>query len=42
MVETVEYCNRFPVHPRHPYAGENIVSASLRALTSIAGRARDA
>jgi 2-isopropylmalate synthase len=26
-VETVEYCNRLPVHPRHPYAGELVYTA---------------
>jgi 2-isopropylmalate synthase len=26
-VETVEYCNRLPVHPRHPYAGELVFTA---------------
>lgn len=25
--ETVEYCNRLPVHPRHPYAGELVYTA---------------
>ena len=25
--ETVEYCNRLPVHPRHPYAGELVHTA---------------
>jgi 2-isopropylmalate synthase len=27
VVETVEYCNRLPVHPRHPYAGELVFTA---------------
>ena len=27
IVETVEYCNRLPVHPRHPYAGELVYTA---------------
>src|SRR5260370_2806077 len=27
VVETVEYCNRLPVHPRHPYAGEFVYTA---------------
>jgi 2-isopropylmalate synthase len=27
IVETVEYCNRLPVHPRHPYAGELVFTA---------------
>src|SRR5207249_8264213 len=22
LVQLVEYCNRLPVHPRHPYAGQ--------------------
>jgi 2-isopropylmalate synthase len=25
--ETVEYCNRLPVHPRHPYGGELVFTA---------------
>jgi 2-isopropylmalate synthase len=27
IVQTVEYCNRLPVHPRHPYAGELVYTA---------------
>ena len=27
VVETVEYCNGLPVHPRHPYAGELVHTA---------------
>src|SRR6266436_4703235 len=27
IIETVEYCNRLPVHPRHPYAGELVYTA---------------
>src|SRR3981081_3820967 len=27
IVETVEYCNGLPVHPRHPYAGELVFTA---------------
>ena len=27
IVETVEYCNRLPVHPRHPWAGELVFTA---------------
>jgi 2-isopropylmalate synthase len=27
IAETVEYCNRLPVHPRHPYAGELVYTA---------------
>jgi 2-isopropylmalate synthase len=27
ILETVEYCNRLPVHPRHPYAGELVYTA---------------
>jgi 2-isopropylmalate synthase len=27
MVQTVEYCNQLPVHPRHPYAGELVFTA---------------
>jgi len=27
IVETVEYCNRLPVHPRHPYGGELVFTA---------------
>jgi 2-isopropylmalate synthase len=27
LVEVAEYCNRLPVHPRHPYAGELVFSA---------------
>jgi 2-isopropylmalate synthase len=27
VVETVEYCNQLPVHPRHPYAGELVYTA---------------
>jgi 2-isopropylmalate synthase len=27
IVETVEHCNRLPVHPRHPYAGELVFTA---------------
>ncbi|SHO59328.1 2-isopropylmalate synthase [Vibrio quintilis] len=26
-VEVAEYCNRLPVHPRHPYAGELVFTA---------------
>jgi 2-isopropylmalate synthase len=27
ILETVEYCNRLPVHPRHPYGGELVYTA---------------
>ncbi|MGE4409094.1 MAG: 2-isopropylmalate synthase [Sphingobium sp.] len=27
VVQTVEYCNQLPVHPRHPYAGELVFTA---------------
>jgi 2-isopropylmalate synthase len=27
IVETVEYCNQLPVHPRHPWAGELVYTA---------------
>jgi 2-isopropylmalate synthase len=27
LVETVEYCNQLPVHPRHPYAGTLVFTA---------------
>ncbi len=27
VVKTVEYCNRLPVHPRHPYAGDLVFTA---------------
>jgi 2-isopropylmalate synthase len=27
VIETVEYCNQLPVHPRHPYAGELVFTA---------------
>jgi len=27
IVETVEYCNQLPIHPRHPYAGELVYTA---------------
>jgi 2-isopropylmalate synthase len=27
IVETVEYCNRLPVHPRHPYVGGLVFTA---------------
>ena len=27
IVRAVEYCNRLPVHPRHPYAGELVFTA---------------
>jgi 2-isopropylmalate synthase len=27
IVETVEYCNQLPVHPRHPYGGELVFTA---------------
>jgi 2-isopropylmalate synthase len=27
VVKTVEYCNKLPVHPRHPYAGELVFTA---------------
>jgi 2-isopropylmalate synthase len=27
VVETVQYCNNIPVHPRHPYAGELVFTA---------------
>ncbi|WP_375290006.1 2-isopropylmalate synthase [Qipengyuania sp.] len=26
-IETVEYCNQLPVHPRHPYGGELVYTA---------------
>ncbi len=35
IVETVEYCNRLPVGPRHPYAGELV-------FTSFSGSHQDA
>ncbi len=35
IVETVEYCNRLPVSPRHPYAGELV-------FTSFSGSHQDA
>lgn len=27
VVQTVQYCNQIPVHPRHPYAGELVFTA---------------
>ena len=27
IMSTVEYCNRLPIHPRHPYAGELVFTA---------------
>jgi len=27
IIETVEYCNQLPVHPRHPYGGELVFTA---------------
>jgi len=27
VMETAEYCNRLPIHPRHPYAGELVFTA---------------
>jgi 2-isopropylmalate synthase len=27
LVQTYEFCNRLPVHPRHPYAGELVFTA---------------
>jgi 2-isopropylmalate synthase len=27
VIQTVEYCNKLPVHPRHPYAGELVFTA---------------
>ena len=27
VIECVEFCNRLPVHPRHPYAGELVFTA---------------
>ena len=27
VIETVEYCNALPVHPRHPYGGELVFTA---------------
>ena len=27
VIETVEYCNALPVHPRHPYGGELVYTA---------------
>jgi 2-isopropylmalate synthase len=27
VINTVEYCNQLPVHPRHPYAGELVFTA---------------
>jgi 2-isopropylmalate synthase len=29
VIQTVEYCNQLPVHPRHPYAGELVFTAFL-------------
>ncbi|WP_342251111.1 2-isopropylmalate synthase [Sphingomonas sp. OTU376] len=27
VIQTVEYCNQIPVHPRHPYAGDLVFTA---------------
>ncbi|PVX29418.1 2-isopropylmalate synthase [Sphingomonas pokkalii] len=27
VIQTVEYCNQLPVHPRHPYAGDLVFTA---------------
>lgn len=27
VIQTVEYCNQLPIHPRHPYAGELVFTA---------------
>src|SRR3546814_3655042 len=27
VIQTVEYCNNLPVHPRHPYGGELVYTA---------------
>ena len=27
LMETAEYCNQLPIHPRHPYAGELVHTA---------------
>src|SRR3546814_19543466 len=27
VIQTVEYCNNLPVHPRHPYGGEPVYTA---------------
>ena len=27
VIQTVEYCNKLPVHPRHPYGGELVYTA---------------
>jgi 2-isopropylmalate synthase len=27
VIQTVQYCNQLPVHPRHPYAGELVFTA---------------
>jgi 2-isopropylmalate synthase len=27
VIQTVEYCNQLPVHPRHPYGGELVFTA---------------
>ncbi|MBN8500450.1 MAG: 2-isopropylmalate synthase [Sphingomonadales bacterium] len=35
IAKTVEYCNRLPIHPRHPYAGELV-------YTSFSGSHQDA
>ena len=35
IIEVAEYCNRLPVHPRHPYAGELV-------YTSFSGSHQDA
>jgi 2-isopropylmalate synthase len=48
--ETVEHCNRLPVHPRHPYAGELVHTAFSgthqdaidKGLAEHARRAREA
>ncbi|MEO0851524.1 MAG: 2-isopropylmalate synthase, partial [Pseudomonadota bacterium] len=35
LVQTAEYCNQLPIHPRHPYAGELV-------YTSFSGSHQDA
>jgi 2-isopropylmalate synthase len=37
VIQTVEYCNQLPVHPRHPYGGE-LVFTAFRAATRTRSR----
>jgi 2-isopropylmalate synthase len=39
VIQTVEYCNQLPIHPRHPYAGELVFTAFPAAIRTRSRRA---